>query len=483
MSQIKFGTDGWRDLVADAFTFDNVRKVAQAIADYVNHHQLGSRGVVVGYDNRFLGERFAAAVAEVLLGNEIPVYMLPQGTPTPVTAFMIKHLQTAGAVMLTASHNPPEYNGIKFIPEYAGPALPAITDEIERYLNERTHDTAEIVAGVYNAPVCRMSLEKGRQLGKLQEIEPKAAYLEHLRSVVDVEGIRKGSLKVVIDTMYGCGMGYLEDFLRTAGCQVQVLHCCRDPLFGGIVPEPMGKWLTELRDEVLKNQANLGLAMDGDADRFGVIDREGNYLSANQVLYLLLNYLLHTREYRGPIARTVATTHMLDRIAARYGLAVEETAVGFKYIGQAILERGAMLGGEESGGLSIHGHIPEKDGILAAALMAEMVAVTGKDPRQLIEETAAEFGMLVNERIDLHSTPEEKQRVLEMLTKFTPEAVGGFKVVDRITHDGIKLLLEGGNWLLIRASGTEPMFRLYVEAGDVESMRRIQEGARELLEL
>lgn len=483
MSQIKFGTDGWRDLVAGAFTFDNVRKVAQAIADYINHHQLGRRGVVVGYDNRFLGDRFAEAVAEVLLGNEIGVYLLPQGTPTPVTAYMIKHLQAAGAIMLTASHNPPEYNGIKFIPEYAGPALPAITDEIERYLKARTHDSTDMAAGVYNAPVCRLALEKGRELGKLQDIQPKEAYLEHLSTVVNVEGIRKGSLKVVVDAMYGCGTGYLEEFLFSAGCELRLLHCCRDPLFGGIVPEPMGKWLTELRDVVLEDGADLGLAMDGDADRFGVIDRDGNYISANQVLYLLLNYLLHSREYRGPVARTVATTHMLDRIAARYDLAVEETAVGFKYIGQAILERGALLGGEESGGLSIHGHIPEKDGILAAALVAEMVAVTGKNPGQLIAEAAAEYGLLVSERIDLYSTPEEKQRILEMLAGFTPEAVGGFRVVDRITHDGIKLLLEDGNWLLIRASGTEPMFRLYVEANDTESMRRIQQSTRELLKL
>lgn len=483
MSQIKFGTDGWRAVIADTFTFDNVRIVTQAIADYVNHHGIGSLGVVVGYDNRFLGDRFAEAVAEVLMGNEIAVYLLPQGTPTPVTAFMIQHLQAAGAVMLTASHNPPEYNGIKFIPQYAGPALPAITDEIERYLQESTGACTEAAAGEISASVRRLSLEKGRQQGRLQEIQPMRDYLAHLQSVVNVEGIRSGSLKVVIDAMYGCGIGYLEEFLRSAGCQVEVIHCCRDPLFGGIVPEPMGKWLTDLKTTVQEGKADLGLAMDGDADRFGVVDREGNYLSANQVLYMILNYLLQTRDYRGPVARTVATTHMLDRIARRYGLEVEETAVGFKYIGQAILERGALLGGEESGGLSIHGHIPEKDGILATALMAEMVAISGKDPSQLIREVAEEYGSLVNERIDLHSTPEEKQRVLGLLPNFFPASIGGFKVLDRITHDGVKMLLEGDNWLLIRASGTEPMFRLYVEAKDVESMQRIQEDARKLLGL
>ncbi|MGI6649779.1 MAG: phosphoglucomutase/phosphomannomutase family protein [Bacillota bacterium] len=491
MSQIKFGTDGWRAIVADTFTFENVRRVTQAIADYVNHQQIGHRGIVVGYDYRFLGNRFAEAVTEVLMGNGISVFLLPQGTPTPVTAFIIQHRQAAGAVMLTASHNPPEYNGIKFIPEYAGPALPAITDEIERFLLKVLQEDPEPAGGkadfvpakAGSTRVKHLPLAKGRQLGLLQEVQPEEAYLTHLQSVVDVEGIRHHPLKVVIDPMFGCGIGYLEKFLLGAGCQVETIHSYRDPLFGGIVPEPMGKWLTELQSRVQETGADLGLAMDGDADRFGIVDRQGNYVSANQVLYLLFYHLLHTRQYRGPVARTVATTHMLDRIARKYGLAVEETAVGFKYIGQALLERGALLGGEESGGLSIHGHIPEKDGILAAALMAELVATGGKDPNQLSQEIAAEYGLLVSERIDIHSTQEEKERILGILQSFHPAYLADFKVIERITHDGVKLLLERDNWLLIRASGTEPLFRLYVEAEDWESLKRIQQAAIKLLGL
>ncbi|NLK52187.1 MAG: phosphoglucomutase/phosphomannomutase family protein [Syntrophomonadaceae bacterium] len=503
MSQIKFGTDGWRAIVADTFTFANVQRVTQAIANYVNQHDLGSKGVVVGYDNRFLADRFAATVTEVLLGNQIPVYLLPGGTPTPVTAFMIQHYQAAGAVMLTASHNPPEYNGIKFIPEYAGPALPALTDEIESYLHKILAETESkgvtrskpeggsgeageagpALEGKISHRVRSLPLEKGRQAGNLKEVEPKAAYLEQLQSVVDVAGIRRRPLKVVVDPMYGCGIGYLDEFLRVLGCQVEAIHTHRDPLFGGIVPEPMGKWLADLQEAVIRSNADLGLATDGDADRFGVVDRKGRYISANQVLYLLLHYLLQTRKYRGPVARTVATTHMLDRIARRYSLEVEETAVGFKFIGQSLLERGALLGGEESGGLSIHGHVPEKDGILAAALVTEMVAVSGQDPVQLMETVAAQYGELISERIDIHTSLKDKQRILETLKDFYPAAVAGFPVIKRIAHDGVKLQLEGDNWLLIRASGTEPLFRLYVEAGNEKSMRSIQADARRLLGL
>lgn len=477
LGKIKFGTDGWRAIVADTFTFENVRSVSQAIASYVKQIGIGLKGLVVGYDNRFLAERFAEIVSEVLMGNDIPVYFLPGGTPTPVTAFMIKHLQTAGAVMLTASHNPPEYNGIKFIPEYAGPALPEVTDKIEEHLVILQNKSLEEKKDTIKS----MPFEKGHTIGLLKKIEPRDSYLKHLESVVDVEGIRNRLLRIVVDPMYGCGIGYLEEFLRSAGCQVKTIHSRRDPLFGGIVPEPMGKWLSELKQAVIDFQADLGLAMDGDADRFGVVDQDGNYLLANQVLYLLLNHLLHTRKYRGPVARTVATTHMLDRMARRYGLAVEETPVGFKYIGQSLLERGALLGGEESGGLSVYGHIPEKDGILAAALMAEVVAVSGKTPGQLMQEVQTEFGYLISERLDIHCTSEEKTKVLEKLQDFNPAFIGEYKVVDRITLDGVKLLLENDNWLLIRPSGTEPLFRLYVEAGNIESMKKIQNEVRNLL--
>lgn len=482
MSGIKFGTDGWRAVMAETFTFENVRMVAQSIADYINNHQLGPRGVVIGFDTRFLSDQFARTVAEVMLGNGIPVFLTDTYCPTPVTAYITTSRQAAGAVMLTASHNPPEYNGIKFIPEYGGPALPEVTDEVEQNLSALMQLPEERAASC--APPYRcLSLEEGRRRGIVQEIDPREEYLAHLSRIINVEAIRRRPLKVVVDPMYGCGMGYLEEFLARANCQVKTIHAFCDPRFGGIVPEPMGRWLSELREAVVSSRADLGLALDGDADRFGVIDRNGQYFTANESLYLFLHHLLHTREHRGPVARTVATTHMLDRIAIRYGLSVEETAVGFKYIGQSLRERGAIIGGEESGGLSIHGHVPEKDGILGCALMVEMVSVWGKDPAELKQEILAEYGSLVSERLDLHTTPEEKDRIMGILKEFNPAVIAGYRVLGSNRVDGLKLVLERDSWILIRPSGTEPLFRLYVETTDSQELKKIQEAVREMLKI
>lgn len=544
MARIKFGTDGWRAVMAETFTFDNVRVVARAIARYVRHHGLAGRGIVIGYDTRFLSDKFAQAVAEVMVSEGIPVFLTASFCPTPVTAFAVIARRAAGAVMITASHNPPEYNGIKFIPEYGGPALPDVTDEIERYINELLAQEKEglpgpaaalvpgagagqgsavkmgeaLAAGEVPAPGAAAGGVPAAVVGEgaageaprgtggveiaggtegtatggrdeagsasatggvgITRIDPREEYLAHLAKVIDVEGIRRRPLKVVVDSMYGCGMGYLEEFLMRAGCEVEMLHNHRDPLFGGIVPEPMGRWLKDLQEAVVQRGADLGLALDGDADRFGIVDRQGRYFTANEALYLYLEHLLRTRAHRGPVARTVATTHMLDRIAAAHGLAVEETAVGFKYIGQSLRERGAILGGEESGGMSMHGHIPEKDGILGAALMVELVAVEGRDPGELEEEIQRKYGPLVSERLDLHTTAAEKERIAARLKEFAPQEVAGFRVVGRNTVDGVKILLEGGRWALIRPSGTEPLFRLYVEAESYEVLRRIQDEVR-----
>jgi len=481
MSEIKFGTDGWRAIMAEEFTFGNVRMVAQAIARYLNHHGLGPRGVVLGYDTRFLSEDFARAVAEVLMGNQIPALYIGTCSPTPVTAYVTTIYQAAGAVMLTASHNPPQYNGIKFIPDYGGPAMPEITDEIERYLQEIVA-VAEAPDRCEN-PVSCLPFEEGIRRNLLQFIDPRDEYLKHLEAIIDLAAIRLRPLRVVVDPMYGCGMGYLERLLRDAGCEVFVIHGHRDPMFGGLMPEPGGRWLQELQEAVMEHEADLGLATDGDADRFGIVDRTGQFYNANQALYMLLDHLLRSRPYRGPVARTVATTHMLDRIAARFGLPVEETAVGFKYIGESLRKRGAILGGEESGGMSMHGHIPEKDGILACALFAEMVAVRGQDPAAIEAEILVEYGTLHSERLDLHTTPADKERIARILTDFNPREIAGYPVREKRTVDGLKLLLEGDRWVLIRASGTEPMFRLYVEAPTAEEVAAIQQEVRKMLHL
>ncbi|GAB6159356.1 phosphoglucomutase/phosphomannomutase family protein [Desulfotomaculum varum] len=483
--KISFGTDGWRGIIAKDFTFDNVRLVARAVAAYIKDQGSARRGLVVGRDNRFLAEEFAQAVAEEFVQHGIPVYLCCGATPTPVTAYAIKIYQAAGAVMLTASHNPPPYNGLKFIPEYAGPALPHITRQIEeniaKLLAAESCDAYESVPfrGRYgNLPDDAQTPAVGCSLQ-----QPFQAYVEHVASLVDLPAIGRAGLRVVIDPMYGAGIGYLEHILGEAGVQVEVFNNHRDPLFGGTLPEPTGKSLSKLQSRVQAGGAQLGLALDGDADRFGIIDANGAYITPNQFLPLLYYHLLTVKGWRGPVARTVATTHLLDRMAARYGQAVYESPVGFKYIGQNLLEKGCILGGEESGGLSVKGHIPEKDGILAGLLAAEMVACHGRSLSELLQQVYEEFGRLYSERLDIHTTPAQKEAVLQRLQEFSPAELAGQPVQQKITIDGTKLVLADGAWVLIRPSGTEPLFRLYVEANSLGQKVQLQQQVQQLLQL
>lgn len=483
--KISFGTDGWRGIIAKDFTFDNVRLVARAVAAYINEEGIGQRGIVIGRDNRFLAEEFAETVAEEFNQQGIPVFMCCGATPTPVTAYAIKLHRAAGAVMLTASHNPPPYNGFKFIPETAGPALPHITKKIEENIAKlQAGEPSDVYAlippegrygnlvGEENKTACGCTLEK-----------PFDQYVKHLAEIIDMNTIGRAGLKIIIDPMYGAGIGYLEHILGNAGAEVEVFHNQRDPLFGGTLPEPTGKSLEELKQRVTTGKANLGLALDGDADRFGIIDANGEYITPNQFLPLLYYHLLTVKGWRGPVARTVATTHLLDRLAAKYSQRVYESPVGFKYIGQNLLEKECILGGEESGGLSIKGHIPEKDGILAGLLAAEMVAYHGKSLTELLAQIYTEFGRLYSERLDIHTTPELKETILEQLKEFSPSELGGQRVVDKTSLDGVKLVLADGAWVLIRPSGTEPLFRIYTEANSLEQKEKLQQEVKSLLKL
>lgn len=458
MAEIKFGTYGWRGIISGDFTFTNVRRVSGAVAAYLRAHGLASRGLVIGYDNRFLSERFAETVAGVMDGEGIPVYITGRATPTPVVAHAILQHGTAGAVMITASHNPPEYNGLKFIPEYAGPALPHVTGEIECNIPDE--------APQHDSPYCRA--------GVGERIDPFPRYHEHVAGLVDLGAVGRAGLKVVVDPMYGCGTGCLELVLRRAGAEVEEIRCYRDPLFGGQLPEPTAEQLGELRRWVTGEGARLGLALDGDADRFGVLDGSGEYIPPNRLLPLVYYHLLEVRGLRGPVTRTVATTHMLDRIAEKYGQEVYETPVGFKYIAQNMMERGCLLGGEESGGLTVKGHIPEKDGILAGLLAAEMVAVHGISLSELYDRLSREFGNFCSRRLDLRTLPEQREKVLRALKKFEPERLAGMRVLERNTLDGLKLILEDGSWVLVRPSGTEPLFRVYAEAEDEGQVAALQ---------
>jgi alpha-D-glucose phosphate-specific phosphoglucomutase len=470
--KISFGTDGWRGILAEDFTFDHVRLVTRAVAEYLHGHGLAERGLVIGYDSRFLSERFAAEIAGVLTGQNIPVYLTGRPTPTPVAAFAVKLHNAGGAIMLTASHNPPEYNGFKFIPEYAGPALPQITGEIENTIRRLREGES---VGVTSPDTSAGS--------RVITIDPFNEYARHLAGLVDLKSIGEAGLKLAVDPMFGAGVGYLENLLEQAGASVDAIHNHRDPLFGGSLPEPTAKSLGELRERVIKGKMHLGLALDGDADRFGIVDSNGQFITPNQFLPLLFYHLLMAKNLRGPVARTVATTHLLDRMAKRYGLEVVETSVGFKYIGQCLAEKGAVLGGEESGGLSIKGHVPEKDGLLAGLLAAELVAVYGKSLTELVDQVAGEFGRVYSERLDVHTSYAEKERVLDLLKDLDPGRLAGRRVTGRITLDGVKLLLEDGSWALIRPSGTEPLFRIYVEAATLEDVQEIQKEAGKTLGL
>lgn len=473
MSTIKFGTDGWRDIIADRFTFANVRIVAQGMASYINNHQLTKRGVVIGYDNRFLSEEFAWTIAGVMAGNGIKVHMPGKAQPTPVVAYAVRACNAAGAVMVTASHNPPHYNGMKFIPEYAGPALPVVTDQIEK----------EIARVSEGGKIYELSKDEAVQLGLIQELVIEERYTDHIKQLVNMSKFSGYPLKVVVDPMFGAGIGYLESVLDAAGCRTITLHGHRDPLFGGGMPEPTDEILGELKTAVVQNGAALGLALDGDADRFGIVDDKGRFLTPNQVLYLLLRYLLATRDFRGPVARTLATTHMLDRVAAANGLGIIETPVGFKYIGECMREKGCILGGEESGGLTIFGHVPEKDGILAGLLIAEMTAGSQKALSQIVKDFETEFGHLDSQRLDIHYDIKDKERVMALMKEYRPRRVAGLEVDSISEMEGKKIRLDDGSWFLIRASGTEPLFRLYVEAENMTLLRAIQNEVKAALGL
>lgn len=464
MSDIKFGTDGWRAIIARDFTYANCRVVAQGIAAYVNNNNLGKKGIIVGYDNRFMSRQFAQECARVLVGNGIKTYLLKKVSPTPVTAYTVRYMEAGGAVMITASHNPSEYNGIKYIPDYAGPALPDVTDSIEEEI-QRVLDTGKIY---------ELDLMEAVEFGLYQEIEGDREYIGQLMKLIQTDLFEKKKIRVVVDPMYGAGIGYLDKILDELGCEVRAINNFRDVLFGGSMPEPVDAVLSDLKRAVVSYNADIGLAVDGDADRFGIVDSSGKFVPANRFLPLLLDHLLNTRQWRGPICRSVATTHMLDKIANRNGMPVIETPVGFKYIGEALREKGCILGGEESGGMSIIGHIPEKDGILACLLAVEMLAYTGKSMQELTESLSESYGWAANQRIDIKVNKSDVDTIKEKINEFTPKTLAGVKVESINDIDGRQVILEDGSWVLIRFSGTEILFRVYVEAANENKLEEIK---------
>lgn len=469
--KIKFGTSGWRAIIADGFTFENVRIATQAIAMYIKEINQSERGLIVGYDPRFLSEKFAASVSEVLAGNGVHVWLTPRDTPTPAIASEIRFRKTAGCINLTASHNPPEYHGIKFSPESGGPAPPEVTKRVEEIANQLLESKTAL-----NSIPLNEALEK--KLVEYLDIRPR--YLQELRSKVNFQTIRDAKLKIVVDVLYGTGRDYLDTLLKEAGVELEVLHNWRDPYFGNSIPEPNEEHLHELIARVKESKADLGLAVDGDADRFGIIDSDGTYITPNQVIALLFLHLIESRGWKGSVVRTVATTHLIDAIAQKHGITVHETPVGFKYIGEWMEKEKVIIGGEESGGLSILGHVPEKDGIIACLLIAEMVAQREEPIRETLAHIAKTYGTYYTDRVDLRLTPEKKNSIWQKLAEQPHDSFAGIKIKESKQIDGVGWQLDDGSFTLIRPSGTEPLLRCYAETTSPDKLENLIKAFKEL---
>jgi len=463
---IKFGTSGWRGIIGEDFTFENVRVATQGIVNYLKKSSQKGHGVVVAYDTRFLSEKFASEGAKIFAFNGIQAYLCNRDVPTPCVSFETVRRKAMGAINFTASHNPPEYNGLKFSTSNGAPALPEVTQAIEREIH--TIQERKERVDVY---------EKSELI---ETIDPKDRYLTELRNKVDIDVIRKSGLRIAIDSLYGTSRDYLDYFLLEADVDVKIIHNFRDPYFGGFSPECNEKNLVELRNVVSAEKYDLGLATDGDADRFGIIDDRNRFVSPNVILSLLAVYLKRHRNIPGGLARSVATTHLIDAIARKLDVPVYETPVGFKYIGELILEDKIALGGEESAGMSMYRHLPEKDGILACLLVAEMVARTGKKLNQLVEEMYEEFGYYYSKRVDMKLTPQLKETLATKLAD-PPKQLDGMTVKHVNTTDGVKLIFDQQTWILFRLSGTEPVARVYAEACSPKDLKHVIDAGRKFV--
>lgn len=459
--KIRFGTSGWRAIIADEFTYRNVRAITDAICRYLKDSGTESRKLVIGHDSRFMGEKFAETAADIAASKGFSVFVCNGNTPTPAISHAIRDQGAAGGLNFTASHNPPEYQGIKFSTADGAPALPEVTGEIEKLIDSG--------ASADDSPG-----------GEEIEFDPRPAYLTDLKSKVDLEAISRTRMRLAYDPLWGTGRGYLDDLLEEAGCEVETLHDWRDVTFGGMSPEPGEKQLELLKNTVIEKGLDLGLATDGDGDRFGVVDSNGEAISPNLLIALIADYLAESRGWNEGIARSVATTHLVDRVAEARNLELFETPVGFKFIGELINDGKIILGGEESAGMSIKGHYPEKDGLIACLLAAEAVAARGVSLTEQLEELFSRVGKLESGRIGVRLTPEIAKKLPEILGK-DPSEIGGRRVEKLSRMDGVKFLFEDGTWMLMRPSGTEPLVRIYAESEDIKDLEVLLEQGRNYL--
>ena len=473
---IKFGTSGWRGLIARDFTFDNVRLAAQGIADYLNsqlstpNSQIAGRKpvIILGHDTRFLGREFSLAAAEVFVANGLTPLLCQRDAPTPVIAHTIRAKKAIGGINMTASHNPAEWQGLKFSTFNGAPATPEVTQQIEANIAQRQAGGWAFKAAVIGTFACKT-------------IDPQPDYFNQLRKLIDFDTIAKAKLKIAVELMYGTGRGYLDTLLADAGAKVTTFHATPDPLFGGHHPEPNAAGMHEVSDFIRAGKAQIGLGLDGDADRFGIVDKSGVWLTPNQILALALYHLKKNRGWIGAVVRTVPTSHQVDAVAELLGVKLHETPVGFKYIGALMETEPIIVGGEESGGLSVKGHVPEKDGILACLLMAELVATERKSLGEILKSLEKQTGEFHTDRINVSIPPDKKEALLKKLAAGL-DKIGPFKVEKFITTDGYKFLLPNREWVAFRASGTEPLIRCYIEAKSAAQLKKLAAVCRKLLQ-
>ncbi len=461
LTQIKFGTSGWRAVMAEEFTFANVRRAVGGIARYVASQRPHGARVIVGRDPRFLGETFCSMAAEILSSHGITPLLVADPAPTPAFAHAVVNNKADGVVNFTASHNPPEYNGIKFSTPDGCPALPEVTRKIE----------AEIVAGDKSPAAGAVTSAANEAL------DPKPAYLKRLGEIIDLKAIQKAGVKVAFDPMWGSARGYSDQLLRDAGVQVATLHDNRDVLFGGHAPEPDDHLLEDLRKKMRESGAQIGIATDGDADRFGIVDADGTFLQPNYIIALLFDYLVESRGWKNGVAKSVATTNLINALAQSHGVELHETPVGFKYIGELIMQDKIAIGGEESAGLSIRHHVPEKDGLLAGLLCCEAVARRGKSLGEQLQAICNQVGSFYPERQNFRLTAEVKEKFTEKLRQ-DPKDFCGRPVSQVVRTDGLKLVFSDGSWVCYRLSGTEPVVRVYTEARSEKGLEKLSTAAK-----
>jgi len=469
-SRIKFGTDGWRAVIAEDFTYDNVRACAQGVADYVKGAGTTRGSIVIGFDTRFGSDEFAAAAAEVLAGNGIKVFLLTRPAPTPVTSFTVTALKADGGIMITASHNPANYNGFKYKVASGSSAPTEVISQIEQSAN----------AAVDTGTVRRLDLGEALKKKLVAYHDPYHAYAKHLNRLINIETLKKNKLKIVVDSMFGAGIGYFKSLLEGGQIEIHEINRVRNPLFPGIQPEPISKNLSKLARQVIRDDAAVGFATDGDADRIGVIDENGRFMTTQEIFALLALYFLDVRKERGPLVKTLTSTDMLFTIGEIYNVPVFETTVGFKYVAPVMIREKALLGGEESGGYGFRGHIPERDGMLAGLYFIDYMVRTGKSPSQLLANLFKKVGPHYYDRLDIHTTDEIKQQMLAKMSAAPVAKIGGQKVVKLDTRDGFRYKLEDGSWLLVRFSGTEPLVRIYAECGTMEEVQKLIQYGQEM---